>query len=80
MWVFQMDAVGSRSNPERFLGQDYDELHRDYFKNRARFIDNKFPPNKSSIGEGLLPDSDMDRVQWIRPTVCLNSFNFNVKI
>lgn len=65
----RMDAVGSRSNPERFLGQDYEELHSDFIEDKARFLDDKFPPNERSIGEGLLSDRDMERVEWIRPTV-----------
>ncbi|XP_017329034.1 calpain-1 catalytic subunit isoform X3 [Ictalurus punctatus] len=63
-----MDAAGSRSSPERFLGQNYEELHRDFVKHKARFLDDKFPPNESSIGEGLLSDSEMARVEWRRPT------------
>lgn len=66
------DAVGSRSNPERFLGQNYEELRTDFLKHQARFLDSKFPPNESCIGEGLLSDSDMARVEWIRPTVGFN--------
>ena len=33
----RMSVVGSRSNPEKFLGQDYHQLHRDFYDNRARF-------------------------------------------
>ncbi|MCI4374894.1 hypothetical protein PGIGA_G00012020 [Pangasianodon gigas] len=63
-----MDAAGPHSNAERFLGQNYEELHRDFVKHKARFLDDKFPPNESSIGEGLLSDSEMARVEWRRPT------------
>ncbi|KAM9489442.1 calpain-1 catalytic subunit-like [Clarias gariepinus] len=64
----EVDGGGSRSNPERFLGQNYEELQRDFVKHRARFIDDKFPPNASSIGEGLLTSSELEQVEWIRPT------------
>lgn len=69
----QVDAVGSRSNPVRFLEQNYEELRKDFVKQRARFLDGTFPPNKSSIGEGLLSESQMARVEWIRPTVSLHT-------
>ncbi|XP_060725428.1 calpain-2 catalytic subunit-like [Tachysurus vachellii] len=62
------DGVGSHSNPERFLGQNYKELWRDFVKHKARFLDDKFPPNESSIGEGLLSDAELAKVEWIRPT------------
>ncbi|XP_058243679.1 calpain-2 catalytic subunit-like isoform X1 [Hemibagrus wyckioides] len=62
------DSVGSYSNPERFLGQNYKELKRDFVKYNARFLDDKFLPNESSIGEGLLSHSELERVEWIRPT------------
>ncbi|XP_053091640.1 calpain-1 catalytic subunit-like isoform X2 [Pangasianodon hypophthalmus] len=63
-----MDAAGPHSNAARFLGQNYEELHRDFVQHKARFLDDKFLPNESSIGEGLLSDSDMARVEWKRPT------------
>ncbi|XP_037392575.1 calpain-1 catalytic subunit-like [Pygocentrus nattereri] len=64
----RMSAVGSHSNPEMFLGQDYHQLHRDFYETRARFLDKTFLPNEKAIGPGLLTDEKMARVQWIRPT------------
>ena len=72
-----MSVVGSRSNPEKFLGQDYHQLHRDFYDNRARFLDSTFLPNERAIGQGLLPDEEMDRVEWIRPTVD-NSYHLSL--
>ncbi|XP_072534771.1 calpain-2 catalytic subunit-like [Salminus brasiliensis] len=66
--VRRMSAVGSRLNPDKFLGQDYYQLHKDYCQNRARFLDSTFPPNESAIGPGLLDDDEMKNVEWIRPT------------
>ncbi|XP_062848408.1 calpain-2 catalytic subunit-like [Trichomycterus rosablanca] len=62
------DTVGTPSNPQKFLDQDYEELRRDFVKNKARFVDETFPPNESSIGPNLLHDDAMARVEWIRPT------------
>uniref|UniRef100_W5LJL4 Calpain catalytic domain-containing protein n=1 Tax=Astyanax mexicanus TaxID=7994 RepID=W5LJL4_ASTMX len=67
--VRRMSAVGSRLNPEKFLGQDFQQLHKDFCSNRARYLDSTFPPNESSIGPGLLSPEDMKKVEWIRPTV-----------
>ncbi|XP_049336034.1 calpain-1 catalytic subunit [Astyanax mexicanus] len=66
--VRRMSAVGSRLNPEKFLGQDFQQLHKDFCSNRARYLDSTFPPNESSIGPGLLSPEDMKKVEWIRPT------------
>ncbi|KAI4886970.1 hypothetical protein NFI96_023018 [Prochilodus magdalenae] len=64
----RMSTVGSRSNPDKFLGQDYHQLHRDFCEHRARFLDSTFLPDRNAIGPGLLTDEQMDKVEWIRPT------------
>ncbi|KAI4875306.1 hypothetical protein NFI96_022572 [Prochilodus magdalenae] len=64
----ESDGVGTLSNPEKFLDQDYELLHQYYLVRNKRFIDDMFPPDGTSIGESLLSPDIMARVQWIRPT------------
>ncbi|XP_076842820.1 calpain-2 catalytic subunit-like [Brachyhypopomus gauderio] len=67
------NVVGSRSCPVRFLGQDYDKLHQDFVRHRARFLDSSFPPEQSSIGPGILSAREAASVVWIRPTKMINN-------
>uniref|UniRef100_A0A673JBK5 Calpain catalytic domain-containing protein n=1 Tax=Sinocyclocheilus rhinocerous TaxID=307959 RepID=A0A673JBK5_9TELE len=62
-------GMGFETNPLKFMDQDYNFLQDYYLKTRQRFVDEIFPPDPSSIGEGLLEPDDMARVEWIRPTV-----------
>ncbi|XP_063080008.1 calpain-1 catalytic subunit-like [Engraulis encrasicolus] len=61
------DGVGSPDNPEKCLDQDYEELKKYCIMNRERFIDDMFPPDQRSIGDGILPPEAMARVVWKRP-------------
>ncbi|XP_029981764.1 calpain-1 catalytic subunit-like [Sphaeramia orbicularis] len=61
------DGYGSFAQPDKFFNQDYKQL-TEYCKIRGlRFIDETFPPDKNSIGEGILKPSDLARVEWLRP-------------
>lgn len=60
---------GSSINPEKFLDQDYQQLKQYCLIRNLRFVDDMFPPDKTSIGTGLLSPSDLDRVEWLRPMV-----------
>ncbi|XP_059209690.1 calpain-1 catalytic subunit-like [Centropristis striata] len=61
------DGFGTVANPERFLNQDYNQI-KDYCRSQnVRYIDDMFPPDRRSIGAGLLNDELMIRVQWLRP-------------
>uniref|UniRef100_H3C248 Zgc:136872 n=1 Tax=Tetraodon nigroviridis TaxID=99883 RepID=H3C248_TETNG len=60
--------VGTVTNPERFLDQDFQTLKRYCQHHRLRYIDDMFPPDRRSIGSGILDPSDMARVVWLRPT------------
>ncbi|XP_062847568.1 calpain-2 catalytic subunit-like isoform X2 [Trichomycterus rosablanca] len=62
------NTVGTPTNPQKFLDQDYEELRRDSVESKSRFVDETFPPDKSSIGQNLLDNDKMARVKWIRPT------------
>ncbi|XP_077425629.1 calpain-1 catalytic subunit-like [Vanacampus margaritifer] len=61
------DGYGTVNNPEAFFNQDYQRL-KEYCVNRQlRYIDDMFPPDIRSIGNGLLSPSDLNKVQWHRP-------------
>ncbi|RXN11317.1 calpain-1 catalytic subunit-like protein [Labeo rohita] len=62
-------GMGSETNPLKFMDQDYDFLQDYCLKTRQRFVDEFFPPDPRSIGEGLLDPDVMARVEWKRPTV-----------
>lgn len=65
----RQEKNGSSSNPEKFLDQDYQQLKQYCLIRNLRYVDDMFPPDKSSIGTGLLSPSDLDRVEWLRPMV-----------
>lgn len=60
---------GSPDDPEKFLHQDYEQLKQYCLIQGLRYIDERFPPDRSSIGPGVLSPSDLARVVWLRPTV-----------
>ncbi len=66
-------GMGSKTNPLKFMDQDYNILQDYCLKTNQRFVDEFFPPDPHSIGEGLLEPKLMDRVEWIRPTVSRQS-------
>lgn len=61
---------GSLSNPDKFLDQDFEQLKQYCNINRMRYIDDMFPPDRRSIGSGILRPEDVARVVWLRPGVC----------
>ncbi|XP_067117759.1 calpain-2 catalytic subunit isoform X1 [Osmerus mordax] len=61
------DGRGSLANPLKFLNQDFEQMKQYCIAREVRFVDDMFPPDHNSIGEGLLSPSDMGRVQWLRP-------------
>ncbi|XP_063765675.1 calpain-1 catalytic subunit-like [Eleginops maclovinus] len=61
------DGYGSFANPDRFLNQDYQQLEQYCLIRGVRYIDNMFPPDRRTIGEGILKPSDLKRVEWLRP-------------
>ncbi|XP_041669103.1 calpain-1 catalytic subunit-like [Cheilinus undulatus] len=61
------EGYGSPENPEKFLNQDYQQLKQYCLIQGVRYIDEMFPPDRRSIGEGLLSPSDLERVMWLRP-------------
>lgn len=65
------DGYGTITNPEKFLNQDFQQLKQYCLIQRVRYIDEMFPPDKNSIGKGILSPSDLARVVWLRPAVSI---------
>ncbi|XP_033489466.2 calpain-9-like [Epinephelus lanceolatus] len=61
------DGRGTRNNPEQFLNQDFVQLKQYCLIKQVRYIDDMFPPDRRSIGQGVLSPSDLKRVVWLRP-------------
>ncbi|XP_019749396.1 calpain-2 catalytic subunit-like [Hippocampus comes] len=59
--------VGHGSFDKSFFSQDFQKLKQYCLVQRVRYIDEKFPPDRSAIGMDLLGASDLDRVVWLRP-------------
>ncbi|KAL7887777.1 hypothetical protein AOLI_G00054980 [Acnodon oligacanthus] len=62
------DTSGSLSDPVKFKDQDFPKLCQSYISKQEMFIDETFPPDKRSIGTGLLSHSKMAEVVWKRPS------------
>lgn len=67
----KQNGCGSATNPEKFFQQDYQQLKQYCASHGVRYIDERFPPDKISIGNGLLSPSDLENVVWRRPGVSL---------
>lgn len=63
------NGFGTTSNPERFLNQDFQQIRQLYRSKNLRYIDDTFPPNRQSIGTGVLSSERLNRVEWKRPYV-----------
>ncbi|XP_040917436.1 calpain-1 catalytic subunit-like [Toxotes jaculatrix] len=63
----KQDGIGSVAKPESFLNQDPEQLKQYCLIQGVRYIDKMFPPDRISIGEGLLSPHDLSRVEWLRP-------------
>lgn len=63
------NGIGTISNPEKFLNQDFQQLKQCCQIKNVRFIDEMFPPDKRTIGQGVLTPEDLQRVKWLRPHV-----------
>lgn len=63
------NGIGTISNPQKFLNQDFQQL-KQYFQIRnVRYIDEMFPPDRRTIGQGVLTPAQLKKVQWCRPPV-----------
>uniref|UniRef100_A0A3Q3G0I4 Calpain catalytic domain-containing protein n=1 Tax=Labrus bergylta TaxID=56723 RepID=A0A3Q3G0I4_9LABR len=62
----------------KFLNQDFQQLKQCCLIRRVRFVDDMFPPDRNSIGEGLLSSTGMARVVWLRPGKLVPNPSFTV--
>uniref|UniRef100_A0A3Q2W2L7 Calpain catalytic domain-containing protein n=1 Tax=Haplochromis burtoni TaxID=8153 RepID=A0A3Q2W2L7_HAPBU len=60
-------GYGSISNPEKFFNQDFKNLKQYCLTKGVRYIDDMFPPDAKSVGQGILMPSDLAQVKWLRP-------------
>ncbi|KAM8737551.1 calpain-1 catalytic subunit-like [Acanthopagrus schlegelii] len=72
------DGLGTVSNPEKFLNQDYQLLKQYCNINRVRYVDDMFPPDRRSIGKDMLSPSDLAAVEWKRPSKIVSNPSFVV--
>ncbi|XP_028996048.1 calpain-9-like [Betta splendens] len=63
----KQEGFGVIDNPDRLFNQDYQALKQYCLIRRVWYIDDTFPPDRSSIGEGILNPSDVARIKWLRP-------------
>ncbi|XP_078134281.1 calpain-8 [Sander vitreus] len=63
----KQEGYGSFANPDRFFNQNYQELIQCCVAQGVKYIDQTFPPDRNSIGQGILKPSDLARVVWLRP-------------
>uniref|UniRef100_A0A3B4ZGQ8 Calpain-1 catalytic subunit-like n=1 Tax=Stegastes partitus TaxID=144197 RepID=A0A3B4ZGQ8_9TELE len=67
------DGYGKFKTPDKFFGQDFQELKQYCLIKGVRYIDDMFPPDRNSIGHGMLDPSDLANVVWLRPAkIALN--------
>uniref|UniRef100_A0A3Q0R2P5 Calpain catalytic domain-containing protein n=1 Tax=Amphilophus citrinellus TaxID=61819 RepID=A0A3Q0R2P5_AMPCI len=65
----KQNGHGTPTNPEKFLNQDFVSLKKFCLINGLRYLDDLFPPDSNSIGQGILKPADLARVEWLRPAV-----------
>ncbi|XP_073682696.1 calpain-1 catalytic subunit-like [Garra rufa] len=63
------DNKGTLDSPLKFLDQDYQELQKSCITNKKGYVDDKFPPDSSSIDpRNKLDKLDLNRIKWLRPS------------
>uniref|UniRef100_A0A671N302 Calpain-1 catalytic subunit-like n=1 Tax=Sinocyclocheilus anshuiensis TaxID=1608454 RepID=A0A671N302_9TELE len=62
------DKTGTLDVPLKFLDQDYQELQKSCITNKMRFVDDKFPPDSSSIDPQKKLKMDLGQIKWLRPS------------
>ncbi len=63
------NGLGTVDKPERFLNQDFQQLKQYCLAKQVRYIDDMFPPDRRSIGKGVLNPDVESQVEWMRPGV-----------
>uniref|UniRef100_A0A3Q1GWG2 Calpain-A-like n=1 Tax=Acanthochromis polyacanthus TaxID=80966 RepID=A0A3Q1GWG2_9TELE len=72
------DGYGTVSNPLRHDNQDFQQLKQYCLIRKVRYIDEMFPPDRRSIGQGILSPSEMKCVEWLRPGRIVSNPSFVV--
>nr|XP_046269036.1 calpain-2 catalytic subunit-like [Scatophagus argus]XP_046269037.1 calpain-2 catalytic subunit-like [Scatophagus argus] len=72
------DGFGTVANPKKFLNQDFQQLKQYCLVKHVRYIDEMFPPDRTSIGKGVLSPEDLSRVVWMRPGKIVSNPSFTV--
>ncbi|XP_075879553.1 calpain-1 catalytic subunit-like isoform X1 [Nelusetta ayraudi] len=72
------NGIGTISNPEKFLNQDFQQMKQYCQIKNVRYIDEMFPPDRRTIGQGVLSPEELKRVQWCRPSIISNNPCFTV--
>lgn len=67
------NGIGTISNPERFFNQDFRQMRQLCQERNFRYVDDTFPPDRRSIGPGVLNSERLSRVEWKRPYVSVYS-------
>lgn len=62
-------TTGSLRNLKRFNNQDFSHLRALCLSQGRLFEDDTFPAHISSIGASLLPEDQLQQIEWRRPTV-----------
>lgn len=75
---YKKDGFGKFTKPQKFLGQDYEQLKQYCLTRGVSFIDETFLPDRRSIGQeilrhGILSPSELACVEWRRPAVSVAS-------
>uniref|UniRef100_A0A9J7XZD6 Zgc:162184 n=2 Tax=Cyprinus carpio TaxID=7962 RepID=A0A9J7XZD6_CYPCA len=60
--------TGTLDDPLKFLDQDYQELQKSCITSKKIFVDDKFPPDSSSIDPNKKLELDLGQIEWLRPS------------
>ncbi|XP_041826934.1 calpain-1 catalytic subunit-like [Melanotaenia boesemani] len=72
------DGFGTITNPEKFFNQDFKQMQEYCLIRSVRYIDDMFPPDQRSIGQGFMDPSELARVEWLRPSQIVSNPSFVV--
>lgn len=63
------NGIGTIDRPEKFLNQDFQQMKQYCQIRMVRYIDEMFPPDRRTIGHGVLEPELLKKVVWMRPHV-----------
>ncbi|XP_067311193.1 calpain-1 catalytic subunit-like [Pseudorasbora parva] len=62
------DKKGTLDVPLKFLDQDYQELKKNCILKKEMYVDDKFPPESSSIDPTKKLNLNMEKIKWLSPS------------